>query len=79
MTDPLSSKKKSLTGSKSHSCFESAEHLLGKKNTKLSFAFQLPALEPRLVIATEKLDPKGRGKPLTMMANFCPFCGVHLP
>lgn len=60
-----------------HPCFISANEQLGKRNTKLSFAMQIPNGESRLVIATEKI---ARGpKPLLMMASFCPFCGVHLP
>lgn len=60
-----------------HACFVSANEQLGKRNTKLSFAMQIPNGESRLVIATEKVT---RGpKPLLIMANFCPFCGVHLP
>lgn len=60
-----------------HSCFLSANEQLGKRNTKLTFAMQVPNGEMRLVIATEKVE---RGtKPLLIMANFCPFCGVHLP
>lgn len=62
-----------------HKCFESADVQLGKRNTKLQFAFQLPKMEARLVIATVKADEKKRGKPVMLMANFCPFCGVHLP
>lgn len=60
-----------------HKCFESANEQLRKKNTKLSFAMQIPSGESRLVIGTEKI---GRGpKPVLMLASFCPFCGVHLP
>lgn len=62
-----------------HSCFDSADHVLGKQNTRLTFAMQLPSGEERLVIATEKVDDKKRGAVVRMMANFCPFCGRHLP
>lgn len=66
-----------LAAIEEHACFVSANDQLGKRNTKLSFAAQLPNGESRLVIATEKLT---RGtKALLVMANFCPFCGVHLP
>jgi len=66
-----------LLSTEEHKCFESANELLRKKNTKLSFAMQIPSGESRLVIGTEKV---GRGpKPVLMLANFCPFCGVHLP
>ena len=61
-----------------HKCFESADEQLGKKNTKLAFGFVFPTMEPRLIVGTVKADDKKRGKPVTLFANFCPFCGVHL-
>ena len=60
-----------------HSCFIKANEVLAKKNTKLTFAMQMPSGDMRLVIATEKV---GRGpKPCLILAMYCPFCGVHLP
>lgn len=60
-----------------HACFELANEKLGKKNTKLSFAMQVPSGDMRLVIGTEKV---ARGpKPLLVLASYCPFCGKHLP
>lgn len=60
-----------------HACFESANAVLKEKNTKLSFAMQIPGGEERLIIATEQVayGPK----PVIICANFCPFCGVRLP
>jgi len=31
--------------------------------------------EPKCVIHTMKVDDKKRGKPPSMLASFCPFCG----
>lgn len=59
-----------------HHCFSQADELLKTKNTKLSFAMQIPSGQERLVIATEKV---GKGpKPVLMLARFCPFCGEKL-
>lgn len=62
-----------------HSCFTAAAEQFGKRNTKLVFAEQLPNLDQRLVIASAKVDPKKKEKPLVICATFCPFCGAHLP
>jgi hypothetical protein len=63
---------------RAHPCFVSADEQLARKNTRLVFALQvIPNGEERLVIATEKIK-KGL-KPVLMLANFCPFCGTHLP
>jgi hypothetical protein len=68
---------KEAPSTEQHPCFVSAKEQLGKRNTKLSFAMQIADGESRLVIATEKV---ARGpKPVLMLANFCPFCGAHLP
>ncbi len=62
-----------------HKCFESADEVLGKRNTKLTFAMQLPGGEERLVIATERVNKRQKPtEPVKIMANFCPFCGEHL-
>lgn len=62
-----------------HKCFESADEQLGKENTRLEFAYLVPGLEERLVIGTVKANTQVRGKAVRVFANFCPFCGVHLP
>lgn len=60
-----------------HKCIKAAEKLLAKQNTRLTAAFVIGG-DTRLVVATEKIDPKKRARPLTMMASHCPFCGAKL-
>jgi len=31
---------------------------------------------PKATILTERLDKKKRGNPMSLVATFCPFCGV---
>lgn len=53
-------------------CIETVQTLLAKYNTQLV----LPIFGPqRLFVETMKLDDKKRGKPKSMFASFCPFCG----
>lgn len=68
-----------MTTERPHACFDSADEQLGKKNTKLEFAFVLPSMDERLVIGTVKADTQIRGKAIKVFANFCPFCGRYLP
>jgi hypothetical protein len=33
----------------------------------------------RVMLATEKIDPKKRGRPKALFAAFCPLCGKKYP
>jgi hypothetical protein len=33
----------------------------------------------KCALAVEKVDTKNRKKPLTVLANFCPLCGMKYP
>lgn len=35
-------------------------------------------LHARIIVATEKIDPKSRKKPPILYASFCPFCGKKI-
>jgi hypothetical protein len=64
----------------SHRCFDAANKALEKagKNTRLSLALDLGADVWRMVVATEKVNPRLKGKPVVVTATFCPFCGEKL-
>lgn len=54
-------------------CIAEVDDFLKAKNTKIllpMFGLQRPFVE------TVKADDKKRGKPVSMFASFCPFCGV---
>lgn len=54
-------------------CMEATNKMLREDhNTILSFTFGTPS---RTVLSTMKFDEKKRGKPVAMIASFCPFCG----
>lgn len=54
-------------------CMETTNAMLREKhNTILAFTFGTPS---RTVLSTMKFDEKKRGKPVAMIASFCPFCG----
>jgi hypothetical protein len=59
-----------------HKCFDSADEFLAKDNTRLSFAMELPSGRDRLVVGSEKLSARKKGKPKMVLATFCPFCGI---
>jgi len=61
-----------------HKCFVQANKALAVHNTALSFAYVFTDGDVRLIVKTEKLDPTKRGKPKTLMASHCPFCGSSL-
>lgn len=47
-------------------------------NTELVIACILTG-ETRILVATDKIDTKIRGKAVNMMATYCPFCGEKYP
>lgn len=83
MNADLPKEKRLYRDALDHSCLLSANEQLGKRNTALNIAetFSLTADSEgrRLVISTVKIDPRKRGLAITLFANFCPFCGEHLP
>lgn len=59
-----------------HSCFVAMNEHLAPKNTRLSFAMQVPSGVELLVVSTEHIRKLRNGqKPIRAMASFCPFCG----
>ena len=67
--------------SHAHTCFEQFDQHLAPHNGRLAMGLQVTekmGLRARLLIATEKID-KAKRKPVpSVMANYCPFCGVKL-
>lgn len=61
-----------------HKCFTEANKLLAKENTEIDFAYVFSDMDVKPIIRTTKLDPSKRGKPKTLMASHCPFCGTKL-
>lgn len=63
-----------------HSCFTKADEKLAPKNTRLGYMFGISPTNAGtfLRIATEKVDPSKRGRPINMAAIYCPFCGKKL-
>lgn len=54
-------------------CIKETNEMLAEHNTVLvSTMFRKP---DAVVIATDKLDSKKRGRAGIMVASFCPFCG----
>jgi hypothetical protein len=63
----------------SHECIAVANELLREHNTQLSMAYSLTNPERELIhVKTVKLDPTQRGRPMTLFATYCPFCGEKL-
>lgn len=61
-----------------HPCFVEANKALAASNTAISFVYMFTDMDVRLIVKTEKLDGTKRGKPKTLMASHCPFCGSSL-
>jgi hypothetical protein len=65
----------------SHDCFEVFNKTLAERNGTLAMGLQITetmGLQTRLLIATEKIDKTKRKPVPSVMASFCPFCGVRL-
>lgn len=65
----------------SHACFKQFDDHLKEHNGRLSMGLQVTeglGLQARLLIATEKIDRAKRKPVPSVMASFCPFCGVKL-
>jgi hypothetical protein len=63
-----------------HKCLIEADKKLAEKNTRLSWMFGVSStnMGSFIRVATEKVDKSIRGKPLNIVANYCPFCGKKL-
>jgi hypothetical protein len=60
-------------------CVAKVNKHLAANNTRLSEPFIFGkdmSVSTGLFITTEKVDRTKRGKPHSMLATFCPFCGV---
>ena len=67
--------------SKGHDCFQKFDEKLAEHNGRLGMGLQVTEdldLKTRLLIATEKIDKTKRKPVPSVMASFCPFCGVKL-
>jgi hypothetical protein len=65
----------------SHDCFNKFDEHLHAHNGRLAMGLQVTekmGLRARLLIATEKIDKSKRKTVPSVMASFCPFCGVKL-
>jgi len=57
------------------SCIERIDEKLKERNTKLCLAISFSGESTKVLIGTEKIDTKKRGKPANLLASYCPFCG----
>lgn len=59
-------------------CLDLANEKLADKNTQVELIWGLGdkgGLAVRMGVRTVKIDSKKRGRPITLLASFCPFCG----
>jgi hypothetical protein len=68
------------TQAPAHDCVQRLNEHLAEFNTQIAPVFALGAssLSEYLQIATTKIDCGKRGKPRSMFASYCPFCGISL-
>lgn len=63
-------------------CREAVNKRLAVSNARIAFGFTFASnkmdLAPPMIVL-EKLDEKKRGKPPTLLATCCPFCGERYP
>lgn len=57
-------------------CIEDLNALLGKQNEELLISFRLDGSPERCIVTTQRKNPSKRTTQHTLVANFCPFCGV---
>ena len=50
-----------------------------KYNSYVNTTISLTGGPQMVVLATEKDDTTKRGKPITLVATYCPFCGEKYP
>lgn len=63
---------------KDHDCVRRIDEQLAQHNTQISTAINFKSGELAIQVATSKLDQAKRGKPMSLYATFCPFCGTNL-
>lgn len=63
-----------------HACATRINELLAEHNTELATGISFSTKPPRVMfqVATVKKNPTQRGKPVSMYASHCPFCGISL-
>lgn len=64
-----------------HECFVRINERLAEDNARLAVGFVITesmSLQSRLLVATEKIDKSRRKAPPSVVASYCPFCGVKL-
>lgn len=68
------------TQAQSHDCvMRLNEQLAAKHNTRIASGFSFSQPEKEVIfVQTEKADAAKRGKPVTLQASYCPFCGINL-
>ena len=60
------------------SCWDQVDQTLAEQNTRIGRSFGGLTGRHYIMIVSEKVDTKKRGKPRSIMASFCPFCGKKL-
>lgn len=58
-------------------CIDRVNRELAKRNTKVEVILSVDA-SLLIGIRTSKVDELRRGKPVTLLATFCPMCGKKL-
>lgn len=61
-----------------HECFVAANKALAASNTEIDFAYTFTDQDVRPIVKTIKVDDTKRGRPKTLLASHCPFCGTAL-
>lgn len=65
--------------SKPHDCVQRMNAALAEHNTQIAVAISFTEPSRELIkVTTCKTDSGKRGKPMTVLATFCPFCGKSL-
>lgn len=59
-------------------CIERINEHLAKTNTKIELPMWTASGQITPFVVTMKIDQKKRGKPTSVFASHCPFCGVSL-
>ena len=62
-----------------HKCIKEMNDMLAEHNTRLAETIDFSGNKRELLqLSTVKFDEKVRKKPVTVFANYCPFCGTAL-
>lgn len=61
-----------------HDCVRRIDAQLAQYNTQIAVGLNFTTGALAIPIGTTKLDSSKRGKPMSLYASFCPFCGVSL-